>query len=153
MARPAAVLLVHHADALGPNVDPQRPLSAHGLRQAEWLARHAKERGVSPAAIWHSGKLRARQTAEQFLRVCQPYAEFRMVRGLRPDDAPDLMRGALETEDRNIVVVSHMPLLPALAAMLTSTIESFPLHGAIALERDGPQRYVEQWRAQPPDVY
>ena len=86
------VYLVHHADAVGPDVDPQRPLSALGRTQAAALADRVRGAGFAPASIWHSGKLRARQTAEYFLQTCNPFAEFRMVRGLRPDDPPDWMR-------------------------------------------------------------
>jgi phosphohistidine phosphatase SixA len=67
------VFLVHHADALGPHVDPQRTLSRAGIRQADLLAAQAKARGVVPALIWHSGKLRSRQTAEAFLLACNPF--------------------------------------------------------------------------------
>jgi phosphohistidine phosphatase len=58
------VILVHHADAVGPEVDPQRPLSSLGQQQAQAVANQLKARGSAPSAIWHSGKLRARQTAE-----------------------------------------------------------------------------------------
>jgi phosphohistidine phosphatase len=71
-------ILVHHAEAVGPEVDPQRPLSARGRDQAERLAEGLQARGVVPAAIWHSGKLRSKQTAEAFLRR-SPFADFRMV--------------------------------------------------------------------------
>ena len=50
------VCLVHHADAVGPQVDTQRPLSERGHQQAEWLATYVKGLGFMPAAIWHSGK-------------------------------------------------------------------------------------------------
>lgn len=79
------VFLVHHADAVG-HLDPQRPLSAVGRAQADWVAAEAHRKGVKPAVIWHSGKLRARQTGEAFLLACNPFATFKMVRGLSPDD-------------------------------------------------------------------
>ena len=129
------VFLVHHADAVGPDVDPQRPLSAIGRRQADALALHLKNVGCVPAAIWHSGKLRARQTAEAMLRVCNPFAEFKMIRGLRPDDPPDWVRDALLGESRDIMVVGHMPSLPAIASALVRDARTFPLHGAMVFER------------------
>src|SRR6476660_9017266 len=100
--------LVHHADAVGPHVDPQRPLSALGRRQADDLAARAQARGVQPAAIWHSGKLRARQTAEAFLRACSPSAEFKMIRGLLPDDPPAFVRDQLTGESRDVLLAGHM---------------------------------------------
>jgi len=129
------VYLVHHADAVGPDVDPQRPLSSLGRTQAADLADRVKAAGFKPASIWHSGKLRARQTAEFCLQACNPFAEFRMVRGLRPDDSPELMRDELAADTRDLMLVGHMPHLDALARMLAQSPIEFPLHGAIALER------------------
>jgi phosphohistidine phosphatase len=140
------VVLVHHADAVGPDVDPQRPLSSRGQRQAAALASAAHDAGIRPAAIWHSGKLRARQTAEAFLRHSNPAADFRMVRGLRPDDPPEWIRDAVEAEDREILLVSHMPPLPALLRLLAPEAGTFPLNGLVVLARRGPRSYEERLR-------
>ena len=129
------VFLVHHADAVGPDVDPQRPLSMLGRRQADALAAQLKGAGCAPAVIWHSGKLRARQTAEAMLRACNPFAEFKMIRGLRPDDPPDWVRDLLTGESRDVMLVGHMPSLPAIASALAREPRSFPLHGAMVFER------------------
>src|SRR5215471_14383420 len=118
------VLLVHHADAVGPGVDAQRPLSAVGREQAARMAEEARARGIQPAVIWHSGKLRARQTAEPFLTL-NPFAAFKMVRGLLPEDPPELMRDTLRGEDREIVLVGHFHNLPALAQLLAGS-DAFP---------------------------
>ncbi len=128
------LMLVHHADAVGPDVDPQRPLSARGVGQARRLADQAATTGFVPAAIWHSGKLRARQTAEAFFRL-SPFAQFKMINGIRPDDPPDLLLDALAHETRDILVASHMPYLPALLARLSPASGTFPLHGFVLLER------------------
>ena len=129
------IFFVHHADAVGPDVDSQRPLSALGRRQAAALAAQLKAAGCAPAVIWHSGKLRARETAEAMLRVCNPFAEFKMVRGLRPEDPAEWMRDVLNAESRDVMVVGHMPSLPAIAAEFALGLNRFPLHGAVAVER------------------
>jgi phosphohistidine phosphatase len=145
------ILLVHHADALGAHVDAQRPLSAHGLAQAERLAEHARAHGFVPAAIWHSGKLRGRQTGEAFLRRCNPFAEFKMVRGLQSEDPADWMRDDLLAESRDVLLVGHMPHIADLSRLMSrGTAGSFPLNGAIAFERRGEDRmWKEAWRAMP----
>src|SRR5688572_21374048 len=112
------VFLVHHADAVGPDVDPQRPLSDRGRTSAARLAADASARGVKPTAVWHSGKLRARQTAEAFWRACNPLAEFSATRGLQPDDGPDLMRDRLEGETADVMLVGHMPNIDRLHTAL-----------------------------------
>lgn len=139
--------LVHHADAVGPHVDPQRPLSALGRAQVEALAERARAAGCAPAAIWHSGKLRARQTAEAFYRLCSPFAEFKMVRGLLPDDPPQYVRDLVAGESRDVMLVGHMPSLrDALHALAPASAE-FPLHGLVALESvDDGKTWREHWR-------
>lgn len=143
------VYLVHHAEAVPPGVDARRPLSARGLAQAEWLARHAREKGVQAQAIWHSGKLRGRQTAESFLRLCGPMAAFQAVRGLQPGDPPQWIHDALLLEARDILVVGHIPNLPALAGLFGAS-DSLPLNGMLAFERTGAATFEMRWSAAPP---
>jgi phosphohistidine phosphatase len=143
------VYLVHHADAVGPGVDPQRPLSLRGLAQAAWLAEEARAREVRPAAIWHSGKLRSRQTAEAFLRVCNPSAAFRAARGLLPEDPIVWMENAIALEEHDLLVVGHIPHLPALTRAL-GAIDPLPLNGMIAMERTAAVAYTQRWCLQPP---
>lgn len=144
------MLLVHHGDAVGPDVDPQRPLSTLGHHQVERLADEIRQRGVRPAAVWHSGKLRARQTAEAFWRACNPLAEFVAVRGLQPADPVDWMRDALLKEVRDVLVVGHVPHLPRLMRVLLAGDEeaqiAFPPHGVVAIEVTEAGNCVERWR-------
>lgn len=140
--------LVHHAAAVEAHEDPQRPLSPGGREHAERIALLATERGAKPAAIWHSGKLRARQTAETFWRACNPLAEFGAIGGLRPDDAPARIRDLVAGDPRDLMLVGHMPSLPKILRLLVSGqdgVLEFPLHGIVALEAEG-ERWAERWR-------
>jgi phosphohistidine phosphatase len=146
------VFLVHHAQALPAEVDHRRPLSSHGLQQATSIAEAALRSGAKPAVIWHSGKLRARQTGEAWLRIVNPFATFVAVRGLQPDDDPETIATALAGEEQDIAVASHMPLLPALLHRLVTgrrdrMSAEFPVNGCVALERAG-ELWKECWRAQ-----
>src|SRR5919202_3772461 len=106
--------LAHHGDAVGPEVDPQRPLSAAGRAHVERLAADAAARGVRPSVVWHSGKLRAKQTAEAYWNACNPFAEFSATRDLQPDDPPQWFRDRLRGESRDVLVAGHFPHLPRL---------------------------------------
>ena len=144
------IVLVHHGDALGPEIEPMRPLSEPGRAASTRLAAAAAARGVSPDVVWHSGKFRARQTAELFLRACNPLAAFSAARGLQPTDPPGWMLAQLEEDSRSIVVVGHMPHLVRLLRVLCgeppdSAIIDFPMHGCVALERQG-EIWKESWR-------
>ena len=142
------LFLVHHGDAVGPDVDPRRPLSASGREAAERVAASAAARGAKPAVVWHSGKLRAKQTAEIFWRACNALAEFAATRDLQPDDSPGFMRDRLRSEPRDVMVVGHFPHLPRLlAALLGPESAAFPPHGVVALEtEDEGGSWKESWR-------
>ncbi len=143
------IYLVHHAAAVGPEIDPQRPLSAAGRAHAERVARQAAERGVRPAVIWHSGKLRARQTAEAFWHACNPLAPLTAVRGLQPSDPPEWVKDLVTGETREVMLVGHMPNLARVWSLLTGgnaeAASGFPEHGLVALDALD-DRYVERFR-------
>ena len=142
------IYLVHHAEAVDSDVDPQRPLSAGGRAHAIALARRAASRGVRPAAIWHSGKLRARQTADAFRAECNPSAEFAAIRGLQPTDPAEWIRDRLMGEARDVLLVGHFPSLPRILHLLvtgrTDGDAPFPLHGMVALDAEG-EHWVWGW--------
>ena len=142
--------LVHHGDAVGPDVNPMRPLSDCGRVDVETLAAKAAERGARPEVVWHSGKLRARQTAEAFWRDCNALATFAATHGLQPTDPITWIVDAIAGDTRHIMLVGHFPHLPRLlGVLLTGDLEAapanFPLHGIVALDRQG-DRWIEKWR-------
>jgi phosphohistidine phosphatase len=142
--------LVHHGDAVGPDVDPQRPLSTRGRVEVDHLATRAASLGVKPAVIWHSGKLRAKQTAEAFWRLCNPLSTFSSARGLQPTDPASWIADSVAGDAREIMLVGHFPHLPRLLAfLLTGDLEAapadFPVHGMVAIEEVS-GTWEEKWR-------
>lgn len=142
------LFLVHHGDAVGPQVDPRRPLSPTGAEAVERLAAAAAQKGgVQPSVVWHSGKLRAKQTAEIFWRACNALAALSATRDLQPDDPPAWMRDRLRHEPRDLMLAGHFPHLPGLLRLLVADAPSFPLHGIVALETDDDgETWKELWR-------
>ena len=142
--------LVHHGDAVGPEVDPRRPLSTQGRAEVERIAAQAAGLGARPAVVWHSGKLRAKQTAEAFWRACNALGEISASRDLQPGDPPVWMRDRLIGESRDILIAGHFPHLPGLLALLQArddTSSAFPLHGIVGLRtEDGGATWIEEWR-------
>ena len=144
------LFLIHHGVAVGPEVDPQRPLSNVGLAAAALVAQKAASRGAKPDVVWHSGKLRAKQTAQGCWRACNALAEFSATKDLQPDDPPQWIRDRLRGETRDIALAGHFPFMPRLLALLTTGGEAgvdFPLNGMVALvSEDGGDTYRELWR-------
>ena len=147
------LFLVHHGDAVGPDVNPMRPLSDRGRVEVDMLAQKAAERGVKPDIIWHSGKLRARQTAEAYWKRCNPLATFSAIRGLQPTDPTNWIVDSIAGETKHILLAGHFPHLPRLLGRLVTGNPDadpgqFPLNGVVALEYVD-TRWVERWRLQP----
>jgi phosphohistidine phosphatase len=147
------VVLVHHASALGPSEDPMQPLSPVGRAWADAAASRAAALGAKPSAIWHSGKLRARQTAEAFWRTCNPLASFSAERGLQPGDPPHWIADRLLAEEREVLVAGHMPHMGELLRLLVSgdahaPFPEFPAHAVVGLQKQE-RGWFEVWRIVP----
>jgi phosphohistidine phosphatase len=130
-----------------------RPLSDRGRVQVDMLAQQAADHGAKPDVIWHSGKLRARQTAEAYWKRCNPLATFSAARGLQPTDPTTWIADSITGDTRHILLAGHFPHLPRLLGRLITgnpdaTSADFPLNGIVALEGvDG--KWVERWRLRP----
>ena len=117
------------------------------------LALQAAERGAKPDVIWHSGKLRAKQTAEAYWKRCNPLASFSATRGLQPTDPTNWIVDSIAGESRHILLAGHFPHLPRLLGRLLRAKADadpleFPLNGIVALENvDG--KWLERWRLKP----
>lgn len=113
------VILVRHAEAKKTEEDPTRSLSAKGRQQAEqaasWLV------GLSPNVdeIRHSGKARAKQTAEILAaRLEVAPAKVKNTEGCAPNDDPLPVASKIEGSDRSQIFVGHLPFLARLASRL-----------------------------------
>ena len=145
------LFLAHHGKALAAAVDAQQPLSDEGRVQVERVAAAAAARGARPGIVWHSGKLRARQTAQAYWRACNSLAPLEATRDLQPADAPEWLRDRLRAESRDVLIVGHFPYLPRLLTLLVTGRDSssmeFPEHGIVALSSDdGGETWTEIWR-------
>ena len=136
--------------AVGPEEDARRPLSSVGLAGAARVAGLAAAKGAKPDIVWHSGKLRAKQTAQEFWRACNALAEFAVSRDLQPDDPPEWMRDRLRGETRHIAIAGHFPYLPRLLSLLVRGDGGgfdFPINGIVALvSEDEGETWKELWR-------
>ena len=110
--------LVRHGDAVAETSDPRRPLSRLGQDQVEQVARAAAARGAHVAAIFHSGILRAEQTAEIMARHLAPGLGVRKITGLAPQDDPAIAKAELEASSSSAMLVGHLPHLDRLAGLL-----------------------------------
>jgi phosphohistidine phosphatase len=119
--------------------DPNRRLTGPGAADVTQVARYAVEHlGVRVARLVHSGKTRARQTAEiwdGFLHVGLAQAD-----GLAPKDDPTTWLERVAVEASDVMLVGHLPHLAHLASLLLSGAPDgcaigFRQGGLVGLER------------------
>jgi len=112
------VYLVQHGEAKPETEDPARPLTDRGREEVQRVAQHAVALGLRVAEIRHSGKLRARQTAEIFAAALSPSHGVREMDGLGPADATGKARAEVESASEPLMLVGHLPHLRRLASLL-----------------------------------
>jgi phosphohistidine phosphatase len=131
--------LVQHGQAKAEDEDPERPLTTDGAEDVARVARRAIEQlGVRPHQVVHSGKTRARQTAEVWARLLDVDGE--QSDALAPNDDATVWVGRIADENADLMLVGHLPHLARLATLLLTgavdpPIIQFQQGGLVALER------------------
>jgi phosphohistidine phosphatase len=112
-----AFYIVQHGQSLTKDLDPEKGLSTSGFETVEKIARIALHYGVTVARIQHSGKKRARQTAELLATILKPVHGLETVAGIKPLD--DVAAFASQVDySANTMVVGHLPFLERLTSFL-----------------------------------
>ena len=145
--------LVQHGEAFSEEVDPQRPLTKKGLADVSRMARFAQAADVRVPLIWHSAKLRARQTADLLAAALQPEEGIRERGGLAPNNPMESVLEELVARQADLMMVSHLPFLAKLASMLLcgflADLVAFRPGGIFCLERDPDRRWRFGWMVTP----
>ena len=112
--------LVRHGDAVAAVENAERPLSRIGREQVQRAACRVLERSSEVSRIYHSGILRAKQTAEILAKAFPTNLAVEQHAGLLPEDDPAVVKAELDAADCSIMLVGHLPYLKRLAALLTT---------------------------------
>jgi phosphohistidine phosphatase len=110
--------LVQHGAASPKKDGSGRPLTSDGRTDVDRIAQHAALMNIKPERIWHSGKLRAAQTAEIMTRVLGPRQGMGVMEGLAPDADPSQAGTAVVAIGVSAMLVGHMPHLSRLASLM-----------------------------------
>jgi len=135
-----ALFLVQHGKSLSKEEDPQQGLSKEGIADSERIAGVARGYGVRVSQIRHSGKKRARQTAEIFASALNPQGGIQESGGLNPLDDVTSIGSALGSED-DLMLVGHLPFMERLTSyLITGTADrlvfKFQNGGIVCLDKD-----------------
>ncbi len=110
--------LVRHGESLSSEVDPKEPLSVTGRKETESVAAYLKECGIEIDEIIHSIKPRAKQTAEILGQALAPEVTLIEREGLKPMDLIEPIIEEIQTFDRNVMLVGHLPFMEKLLTTL-----------------------------------
>ena len=149
-----ALYLVQHGKSLPKDKDPQKGLSQEGVAETERIAQVAKGYAVPVSKITHSGKTRARQTAEIIEAALQPSGGIHEGSGLNPMDDVAVFADTIGST-KNIMLVGHLPFMERLTAyLLTGYIEKpvfkFQNSGIVCLDKDpATESWVIKWTLMP----
>ncbi|MHC1726049.1 MAG: phosphohistidine phosphatase SixA [Syntrophobacteraceae bacterium] len=149
-----ALYLVQHGKSLSKEDDPEQGLSSEGISDVNRIAEVAGGYRVQPEAIRHSGKKRARQTAELFARKLLPGKEPEPISGLGPLDDVTTVAKWLKNED-NLMLVGHLPFMERLTGFLITgaserLVFKFQNGGIVCLDKnpDNPLWFIK-WTLMP----
>ena len=158
------VYLVQHGQAFSKETDPNRHVSPQGFEILRKIGEFVKSKlNLQLHIIYHSGKMRALQTAEIFANYLSPTHGFQPAEGLDPLDDPGIWVEKLGRSEENIMIVGHLPHLQILYERLvlvnldqeeldnTPQVE-FHNGGILALEKYGEKKWVVDFEILPNSV-
>lgn len=134
-----ALFLVQHGKSLPKNEDPKKGLSKEGIAETKRIAEVAKGYNIHVSGITHSGKTRARQTAEIIASVLEPEGGIQESSGLNPMDDVTAFADKIDST-ANCMLVGHLPFMERMTAFLiTGSIErpvfKFQNSGIVCLDK------------------
>lgn len=146
--------LVQHGDAMAKDLDPQRPLSAKGKRNVARLGEELELLKLAVERIFHSGKLRAKESAELICTALAGCQSPECLAGLGPNDPVEAFMRNVEDWGEDVVIVGHLPFMSKLVGALVVGDEEMPIvafnpGSMVCVERDngGPWHIV--WMIRP----
>lgn len=141
--------LARHGDATAKEVDSECPLSEKGRKDLELMAEFLSNRQLKVDYFFHSGKLRAEQTAEILSRAlcCERGVEVRD--GLDPLDLVSPISSEINQFENDLALVGHIPFMGKLLAKLLTGYENndlvaFQTGTLVCLERLG-SGWILKW--------
>ena len=134
-----ALYVVQHGKSLPKAQDPEKGLSAEGKMETERIAGVANGYRVVVSRILHSGKKRARETAEILSSLLSPTDGLEPRNGMNPMDDVRAFADSLEL-DKNMMLVGHLPFLERLIGLLVCgnpdlTVFKLQNSGILCLDR------------------
>ena len=143
--------LIQHGEARSEAEDPERSLTAKGEEEVKRISEAAKGLNILPSKVYHSGKLRAKQTAEMIadaLNISDPSVQA--VQGLNPNDDIRPWAERISKETKDLMIVGHLPFLDKLTSLFLCGNENarvvlFRYSAIVCLDQKEDRRWAVRW--------
>ncbi len=113
------IFLVQHGEAVDKKVNIERPLTDLGRKTISQMGNFLFSQNIIVDVIWHSPKLRAKETAEILASCLQLEKLLSEYKELEPEEPiKKTVRLIQQAEEQNIMLVGHLPHLSQLAGFL-----------------------------------
>ena len=146
--------LVQHGDAVSKEVDPERPLSPQGEEEVHQIAEFLRANDHKVSRVLHSGKLRARQTAEILAETLLNNGAVEVVEGISPNDPVRGFSFEAHKIKHDTMLVGHLPFMAKMVSYLVtgkeeSAIVSYMPGSVVCLQQDSEEHWQVQWMLRP----
>ena len=144
--------IARHGEAKAKDEDPDRPLTRDGERAVRAVAGRLAPLSLELGGVRHSGKTRARQTAELLAERLGRAPAPEVHEGLGADEPVGPVRHEIEAADGDLLLVSHIPFVEKLTAALLTGREEPVLDfaaGALACLENGSEGWRLVWMLAP----
>jgi len=146
--------LVQHGEAEGKDVNPGRPLTDKGHDDIRELSQFLKQSDIQLEQVIHSGKLRAKETAEYFVKLLNNSSTTQINTNINPNDSLEPLLAELESWESDSLVVGHLPYVGKIVSQLVTGNDallsiSFQPGSIVCLERSDEQKWQLNWMVRP----
>jgi len=143
--------LIQHGEAKIEREDPERSLTEMGEEEVKRVSKAAEKLNIRPSKIYHSGKTRAKQTAEIVLSGLKiPGLTVEAVHGLNPNDDVRPWAERISKESEDLMLVGHLPFLDKLTSLLVCGDENarvvlFRYSAIVCLDQKEDKGWAVRW--------
>jgi phosphohistidine phosphatase len=112
--------LVRHGEAVQAENDSERVLTKEGRERVRKTAYFLRKNNINVKIIFHSGKTRARETAQIIAEEINPVNGIAESAGLKPNDPVKVWMNNVRDLTSDTMIVGHLPQLSKLLSNLTT---------------------------------
>ena len=146
--------LVQHAESLSKEEDPSRSLTDRGIEDIRKVAAFAGEMKITIRQIFHSGKMRAFQTAQILEEHITSDRGVLETDGMMPNDEPEIWFARLTEMKEDLMIAGHLPHLSRLAMLLLCGNKdvdkiNFEMGGIVCLKKSDDGNWTIDWIIKP----